>query len=71
MSHEGERATGYRIEDQPERAPPHWLNPLCSACAADRSLLIVHGRVFRLSSVAALAKASNAGELGSGMGVSR
>ena len=28
MSHEGERATGDRIEDQPERAPPHWLNPL-------------------------------------------
>jgi hypothetical protein len=28
MSHEGERATADRIQDQPDRAPPHWLNPL-------------------------------------------
>ena len=28
MSHEGERATGDRIQYQPDRALPHWLNPL-------------------------------------------
>jgi hypothetical protein len=28
MSHEGERARGARTRNQPERAPPHWLNPL-------------------------------------------
>ena len=28
MSHEGERTTDSRIQDQPDRAPPHWLNPL-------------------------------------------
>jgi len=28
MSPEGERATGSRIQDQPDRALPHWLNPL-------------------------------------------
>ena len=28
MSHEGERSTDARTQDQPERAPPHWLNPL-------------------------------------------
>ena len=35
-SHEGERATVSRIQDQPDRAPPHWLNPLVelSRCAA-------------------------------------
>jgi hypothetical protein len=27
MSHEGERATGHGIQDEPDRAPPHWLNP--------------------------------------------
>jgi len=29
MSHEGERPADARIQDQPERAPPHWLNPFC------------------------------------------
>src|ERR1017187_7017242 len=28
MSHEGERATGLRMQDEADRAPPHWLNPL-------------------------------------------
>ena len=28
MSHEGERATDARMRRQPDRAPPHWLNPL-------------------------------------------
>src|ERR1039458_8190354 len=28
MSHEGERAPGVRVMDEPDRAPPHWLNPL-------------------------------------------
>ncbi len=28
LSHEEERATDARIQDQPDRAPPHWLQPL-------------------------------------------
>jgi hypothetical protein len=28
MSHEGERAAGMRMQDQPDCVPPHWLNPL-------------------------------------------
>jgi hypothetical protein len=28
MSHEGERVTGARIRERPDRALPHWLNPL-------------------------------------------
>src|ERR1017187_2320998 len=31
MSHEGERVTCARIQDQADRAPSHWLNPLYSA----------------------------------------
>jgi hypothetical protein len=27
MSHEEERASGARMRNKPERAPPHWLNP--------------------------------------------
>ena len=30
MSHEGERATDARMQDEPDRALPHWLNPLGS-----------------------------------------
>jgi hypothetical protein len=29
MSHEEERVNGVRMRNKPERAPPHWLNPLC------------------------------------------
>ena len=54
-----------------ESSSPGSLRRDGSACAADRSLLMVHGRAFRLSSMAALAKASKASELGSGMSVSR
>jgi hypothetical protein len=28
MSHEGERVTDVPIQEEPDRAPPHWLNPL-------------------------------------------
>jgi hypothetical protein len=38
MSHEGERPTDARIQDQPERAPPHWLNPLGWAADSFASL---------------------------------
>jgi len=37
MSHEGERARCTRIQDQADRAPPHWLNPLCSTGFSWRS----------------------------------
>ena len=28
MSHEEERVNGAGMQQKPERAPPHWLNPL-------------------------------------------
>jgi hypothetical protein len=31
MSHEEERANGAPMRNKPERAPPHWLNPLVCA----------------------------------------
>jgi hypothetical protein len=37
MSHEGERATDVRTQDQTDRAPSHWLNPLVGACVAYHS----------------------------------
>ena len=45
MSHEGERATGGRIQCKPDRAPPHWLNPL-----------VWHRRVFTYYSAATIEK---------------
>ena len=30
MSHEEERDRSARMRSKPERAPPHWLNPLVS-----------------------------------------
>ena len=34
MSHDEERARGARLEQQPDRAPRHWLDPLVGPCAA-------------------------------------
>jgi hypothetical protein len=43
MSHEGERPIDARIQDRPERAPPHWLKPLGWAVVA---LLVARTSVF-------------------------
>ena len=48
MSHEGERATDARIQDQPERAPPHWLNPFVGLFFSTTALLLrCDDRIYR------------------------
>ena len=48
MSHEGERPTGDGIQSQPERAPPHWLDPLLGGVFISiwTPLIIVASRRF-------------------------
>jgi hypothetical protein len=37
MSHDEERLNGFRTRNKPERAPPHWLDPLVSSSRREKT----------------------------------